>query len=97
MVEIGSLNWKKVVTSDGVTIGELQGGDVDTNSWQVTHVHVGLNDEALREFGLKKPYLGRVLICLPVDVIEAVNNTVTLKESLEKLKNNKECREFSVR
>jgi sporulation protein YlmC with PRC-barrel domain len=96
-MDLGKLNWKKVVTSDGVTIGELQGGDVDTSSWQVTHVHVGLNDATLNEFGLKKPNLGQVLVCLPVDMIQAVNDSVTLNESLAQLKNEKECREFSVR
>jgi sporulation protein YlmC with PRC-barrel domain len=96
-MDLGRLNWKKVVTSDGVTIGELQGGDVDTISWQVTHVHVGLNDATLKEFGLKKPNLGQVLVCFPVDMIQAVNDTVTLNESLAQLKTEKECREFSVR
>jgi len=97
LVDLSKLNWKKVITSDGVAIGELEGGDVDTNSWQVTHVHVGLNDKTLKEFGLKKPYLGRVLICLPVDIIESVDDTVMLNESLQELKDSKECREFSVK
>jgi sporulation protein YlmC with PRC-barrel domain len=96
-MDLGKLNWKKVVTSDGVTIGEVQGGDVDTNSWQVTHVHVGLNDATLKEFGLKKPFLGQVFVCLPVDMVQAVNDAVTLKESLGDLKTEKECHEFGVR
>jgi hypothetical protein len=96
LVEISQLNWKKVVTSDGVTIGESQGGEVDKN-WLVTHVHVGLNDTTLKEFGVKKPFLGRVLICLPTDFIENVDSTVTLKKSLQELRNVKECQEFSVK
>ena len=97
LVEIGRLNWKKVDTSDGVTIGELQGADVETENWQVTHVHIGLNDKTLKELGLRKPYLGRVLICLPVDTIRAVNEIITLKKTLSELKINKECKEFSVK
>jgi sporulation protein YlmC with PRC-barrel domain len=97
LVEIGRLNWKKVDTSDGVTIGEVQGAEVETKSWHVTHVHVGLNDETLKKFGLRKPYLGRVLICLPVDTIRAVNEIITLKKTLSELKTNKECTEFSVK
>ena len=83
--------------SDGVTIGELQGADVETENWQVTHVHIGLNDKTLKEFGLRNPYLGRVLICLPVDTIRAVNEIITLKKTLSELKINKECKEFSVK
>jgi sporulation protein YlmC with PRC-barrel domain len=96
-MDFGKLNWKKVVTSDGVTIGELQGGDIDTKSWQVTHVHVGLNDVALGEFGLKKPFLGQVFVCLPVDMVQAVNDAVTLKDSFAELKIQRECREFGVK
>lgn len=58
MMNIGKLSWKKVVTTDGFTIGEVQGGEVDKKMWQVTHLHVSLNDNALKEFGLKKPFLG---------------------------------------
>lgn len=96
MVEISQLNWKKVVTIDGVAIGELQGGDVDKN-WQVTHVHIGLNDAALKEFGFKKPFLGRVLICLPTDLVKSVGDTIILKKRLQELKSTRSCQEFSVK
>ncbi|HVP16694.1 MAG TPA: hypothetical protein VMT42_04950 [candidate division Zixibacteria bacterium] len=96
-MDIGKLNWKKVVTSDGVTIGEVEGGELDSKSFQVTHVHVGLNDATLKEFGLKKPILGQVFVCLPVDMVQAVNDAVTLRESLGELKNGPECREFGVK
>jgi len=97
MVEFAELNWKRVLTSDGIEIGHLEGGKVDTKTWRVTHVNIGLNDHALTEFGLKKPFLGRILICLPIDMIKSVNDTVTLKQSLEELKESKECKEFVVR
>jgi len=97
LVEIGRLNWKQVDTSDGVTIGELQGAEIDTKTWQVTHVHVGLNDKTLKEFGLKKPYLGRMLICLPVESVRAVNEIIVLKKTFSELKTSKECAEFTVK
>ena len=97
LVELGELNWKRVLTSDGVEIGRLEGGKVDTKTWRVTHVNIGLNDQALIQFDLKKPFLGRILICLPVDMIKSVNDTVTLEQSLEELKESKECKEFIVR
>lgn len=97
MVELGSLNWKKVATSDGFTIGQLEGGDIDLKSWQVTHVHVGLNDAALKEFELNKPYLGRVLICLSVDEIQQTNDVIKLKKNLQELKESRECQEFRTK
>jgi sporulation protein YlmC with PRC-barrel domain len=97
LVELGELNWKKVVTSDGVLIGQMEGGRVDTKTWQITHVNIGLNDEALKEFDLKKPFLGRILICLPIDMVKSVDDVVRLKQSLQELKDSKECKEFMVR
>ena len=97
MMSLGKLSWKKAVTADGFTIGQIEGGDVDSNSWRVTHLHIGLNDEALKEFGLKKPYLGRVLICLPVQYIKSVGEVVTFNKSLRELKETKECQEFAVK
>ena len=100
-MDMGQLNWKKVVTSDGITIGEVEGGELDTKSsaamLQVTHVHVGLNEMALKEFGLKKPFLGQAFVCLPVDVVREVNEVVTLKGTLAELKNEPSCREFGVK
>lgn len=94
---IGKLTWKKAVTADGFTIGQVEGGEVDTNNWRVTHLHIGLNEEALSEFGLKRPYMGRVLICLPVQYIKSVGEVVTFKQTLKELKETKECKEFTVR
>ena len=90
------LNWKEVQTSDGVIVGEAEGGEVDTKSWRVTHIHVGLNDATLKEFGLKKPLLGQVFVCLPVEIVKAVDDMVTLNLTLAKLKTRKECQEFEV-
>jgi sporulation protein YlmC with PRC-barrel domain len=97
MVEIGKLNWKKVATSDGVTIGQLEGAEIDLKNWQVTHIHIGLNDAALKEFGLNKPYLGRVLICLSVDDIQETNDAIMLKKDFQELKTSKECQEFRTK
>ncbi|NWF87778.1 hypothetical protein HXY32_08245 [Candidatus Bathyarchaeota archaeon] len=96
MMNIGKLSWKKVVTTDGFTIGEVRGGEVDKKMWQVTHLHISLNDKTLKELGLKKPFLGQVLICLPVDYIQKVDDTITLNKSLPELKETKECQEFST-
>lgn len=96
MVELGKLNWKKVVTSDGIEIGNIQGGEANTKTWQITHVHVGVNDSTMKAFGLKRPYLGQMLVCLPVNFIQTVNDNITLNKSFEELKNEKECREFTA-
>jgi len=96
-MSLGKLTWKKAVTADGFTIGQVEGGEVNTNNWQITHIHVGLNDEAIKKFGLKKPFMGQVLICLPVGFVQAVGDAVTLKKTFQELKETRECQEFSVK
>jgi sporulation protein YlmC with PRC-barrel domain len=88
------LNWKKVLTKDAFSIGEVQGGEVDPKTWQLTHFHISLYDKTLKEFGLNKPFMGQVLICLPVEYVQEVDDAVTLKLSFEELKNTKECQEY---
>lgn len=97
MVSIGELTWKKVVTSDNVTIGRLEGGEINQNNWQVTHVHVGLNDKTIGEFGLKRPFLGRVVVCLPIDYVNSIGEEIVLKKTMQELKETKECQEFASR
>lgn len=95
-ITIGELSWKKVVTSDGIEIGQLQGGEISQQNWKITHFHIGLNDDTTKKLGLSKPYMGRILICLPVSYIQSVTDVVTLNKSFEELKTSKECQEFSV-
>lgn len=86
LADIYKMSRKRVLTTDGVTIGELHGGDVNEDERKVTTIHVALEDKALQELGLKKPFTGRLLICLPVSVVGNVNGTVTLVKSLQELK-----------
>lgn len=96
MMSIGELSWKKVVTSDGMQIGQLQGGEIRQQDWRITHIHIGLDDDTTKKFGLSKPFMGRIVICLPVGYIQSVSEVVVLNKSLDQLKASKECQEFSV-
>jgi sporulation protein YlmC with PRC-barrel domain len=68
MVEVGKLDGKKVITTDGFNVGEASGAEMD-NQWKITHLQVNLSKEATNELGFKKPVLGHITICLPVNLI----------------------------
>jgi len=57
MVKVNKLNGIQVISSDSFTIGEISGTEVDTTSWQITHLHVALTSDITKEFGFKKPFL----------------------------------------
>lgn len=86
MVSVSKLMGKRVIGANAYTLGEVHGADVDTEKWQVTHLHVSLTDEATRELGFKKPFLGAVVVCLPISLIQATGDVITLNKSIQELK-----------
>ncbi len=93
MVEITRLFWKKDFTSDNFELGEVNSAEVDTNTWQITSLYVNLSDEASRAFGFKHPYLGRIMVCLPVSAVKSVADKAMLNQTLEELRSLKQCKE----
>jgi hypothetical protein len=67
-------------------LGEITGADVDTEKWLVTYLHVGLTDEAIRELGFRKPLLGSVIVCLPINIIQATGDVISLNKSIIELR-----------
>jgi sporulation protein YlmC with PRC-barrel domain len=92
MMDVSKMNGVKVITANSYTLGEVEGANIDTKSWKMTHIKVGLSDEATRELGYSKPFLGSVKICLPVDSIDGYGDVMTLKKTLMDLKGSNECK-----
>ena len=92
MVEIGRLFWKRVVTSDDFTIGEIESAELDMSMWQVTSFYVSLNDEASEKMGFDRPYFGKIFVCLPVNTVKEVGDVVTLNKTFAELTELKECK-----
>jgi len=86
VINIGKLMGKKVIGANAYMLGEVHGAQVDTEKWQVTHLHVSLTDEAIRELGFKKPFMGSVIVCLPVSLIQAVGDVISLNKGIKELK-----------
>ncbi len=91
-MDASKLNGVRVITADSYTLGEVEGMNVDTKSWKVTHTKIGLTDEATRELGYSKPFLGSVKICLPVEFVAGYGDVITLRKSLMELKGTNECK-----
>ncbi len=81
-----------VITADAYTLGETAGAHADIKTWTITHVDVDLTKEAAEELGFKKPLLGALTVCLPVNAVKNVGDVITLNKSLAELKNLKECK-----
>ena len=91
-MKISKLNGMNVITSDAYTLGEVDGAHADINTWNITHLDVELSKEATVELGFKKPFLGSLKVCLPINAVKKVGDVITLNNSLLELKNLKECK-----
>jgi len=92
LVKTSDLRGMDVITSDAFALGEIAGTEVDTKNWRLTHLHIELTDEATRELGFKKPILGHVSLCLPVDRIKAFGDVITLNKDMAGVKEYPECK-----
>jgi sporulation protein YlmC with PRC-barrel domain len=92
MVEISRLFWKKVVTSDAFVLGEIRSGVLDLDTWRLTSFYVALNDEASKILGFESPFLGKVMVCLPVSVVNTIKDTAVLNKTIDELRELKECK-----
>ena len=93
MVEITRMFWKKAFTSDGYLLGEIESAEMDPATWQVTSLYIGLTDEASAALGFKRPFLGKIVVCLPVATVKTVEDKATLNQTMAELRNLKQCKE----
>jgi sporulation protein YlmC with PRC-barrel domain len=74
----------RVITSKAYILGEVKGIEADVNDWRITHLHVKLADEAATDLGFKKRFRSST-VCMPVSLIMAIGEVVTIDKSLEEL------------
>ena len=89
------LDGKKVIGSEGYILGEVDGVDIDLNSWQANAFYVSLSDEAIAEFRLKKPFLSKITVCLSTKLVKAVGDVITLKIPIRNLKDISESEDLA--
>jgi len=82
----------QVVTSGANIIGEVKGAKIDTSTWQIKFLNVKLTGNAAESLGIKKRIRSSA-ICLPVGMIQAVADVVTISRSIEELETSQEVTE----
>ena len=91
MTNLKDLNGKKVVTTDAYDIGEVDGIEFDIDKAAITHLRVDLTKEAANELRFKKPIMGSVYICIPLNLIQAYGHVINLNVPLSHIKTLREC------
>ncbi len=93
MVEISRLFWKQAYTSDNFLLGEVQSAELDMSNWKIINLFVALSEEASKKLGFKHPYLGKVMVCLPVSTVESITDKAVLNKTIEELRTLRQCKE----
>ncbi|MCW3994978.1 MAG: PRC-barrel domain-containing protein [Candidatus Bathyarchaeota archaeon] len=91
MTNSALLNDRRVVTSDAWDIGKVDGIEIDTEKWTVTHLRVSLSKDSAQELRFKKPILGDVVVCIPINRIKAFGDVITLDALFSDIASLAEC------
>jgi sporulation protein YlmC with PRC-barrel domain len=91
-VSFEKLSGKYVICAGGFDLGEINGMEMDTNTWQVTHLHVKLSKSASEDLGFKKR-IGSSTVCLPISLVAKVGDNILLNKSLDELTRHPEISE----
>jgi len=87
LVNVNILLGKSVVAEDARLVGAVTGVEVELMpKWEVTHLHVSLTEETTRELGYKKPFLGSVDVILPISIVKAVGDLISLDKKIDDLR-----------
>jgi sporulation protein YlmC with PRC-barrel domain len=91
LVSFGELSDKFVICSGGFDLGQINGVEIDTGTWQVTHLHVKLSKSASEDLGFKK-IIGSSTVCVPVSLVSSIGDNVLLNKTLDELARHPEIR-----
>ncbi len=92
LVSVDSLSGKSVIGAGGTILGEVNGSEVNINTWQITHLHVKLSSTASETLGFKKRFRSST-VCMPVSLISAVGEVITIGSDLNELSMNPQISE----
>lgn len=92
MTNAALLNNRRVVTSDAWDLGKVDGVEIDTEKWTVTDLRVSLSKDSAQELRFKKPLLGDLVVCIPINHIKAFGDVITLDAPFADMATLAECR-----
>ena len=92
MINFEEIVGLQVVTSGAKIIGEVKGAKIDTATWVIQFLNVTLTGDAAESLGMKKRFRSSK-ICIPVGMVKAVGQLVTISRSIEELESSQEIAE----
>lgn len=92
LVSLEKFEGKNVIAAGGHILGQVKGAEVNPTTWQITHLQVKLSGQASDQLGFKKRF-GTQTVCLPVNLISAAGDVITVGSTLDELSKNTQISE----
>ena len=95
LVIFDKLSGMFVIGAGGFDLGNVNGVEINTITWQVTHLHIKLSKPASEDLGFKKRFRSST-VCVPTSLISQAGDNILLNKSLDELSRHPEiteCRE----
>lgn len=84
-LEMGCIEGRNVITTDGRMIGTLTGAWIDTSTWTITSLVVELEKEVVDALNVKKPLLRTAKVSIPTSAVLNVADVVQLNTDVASL------------
>jgi sporulation protein YlmC with PRC-barrel domain len=84
-LEMGCLESKNVITTDGRMVGTLTGAYMDASNWTVTALVVELDKDIVNDLNVKKPLLRTAKVTIPTSTVLNIADVVQLNSDMANL------------
>jgi len=85
-MDFKEIEGKEVLGGQARVLGKVCGIEFDTKNWKVTHFYLDVDNDAVEDLGLTKHHFGSIKVTIPVEIIDVINDSIILNETLDKLK-----------
>ncbi len=95
LVSYDKISGLYVICAGGFDLGNVNGLEINTDTWQISHLHVKLSKSASEDLGFKKRFRSST-VCVPIGLVSQYGDNVLLNKSIDELSKHPEiyeCRE----
>ena len=78
---------KRVIDKKARLLGKVNGVEVDAKAMKITHFYLDVDKDAVNDLGLKKMMMGGVKAVVPIEMVDAISDSILLNGIISELRN----------
>ncbi len=84
-IDFSDLSGKKVLSQDGMEVGEVASFNLDTERWDVLSLVIKVDRDVLDTLNLRRPLIGTQKIIVDISEVSGVGTSIVLKSRIDDL------------